>query len=373
MIWLDAQKLIQPSPFGNGPAATHQAIRHLGYVQIDTINVIERCHHHILFSRIPEYQREDLAHAQSVDKSVFEYWTHALSYVATEDYRYFRPAMKQQKENPGKRFDFVSAKDVTQLLRRIRKDGALSIRDIDDDVLVEKDHPWDSRKPSRRTLQRAFYQGDLTVTARVGILKKYELTNRHFDWSGPPRPATDRQLNEYVLERALCSQGIISLDLVCYLEPARKPAIKELITARVRKKQLVCVVLEGLADKAFWVDPKILDESQPDLNNLVKILSPFDPLIIQRNRLRQFFGYEHRFEAYVSPERRLLGYFALPILYRDQIVAAIDFKADRKKGQLLIQKWTKFGAESLEQRLVIDESLAQFERFQLPTAETNNA
>ena len=68
-----------------GPDATAAAVEHLGYVQIDTINVIERCHHHILWTRIPDYRRAHLHQAQSVDKSVFEYWTHALSYVPTRD------------------------------------------------------------------------------------------------------------------------------------------------------------------------------------------------------------------------------------------------------------------------------------------------
>src|SRR5512142_943184 len=87
-IWLHAQRLDSAAPFGSGPQATVAAIRHLGYVQIDTINVIERCHHHILFARIPDYRREHLHRAQTVDKTVFEYWTHALSYLPIEDLRY---------------------------------------------------------------------------------------------------------------------------------------------------------------------------------------------------------------------------------------------------------------------------------------------
>src|SRR5262245_61264115 len=85
-IWLRAQQLDTPAPFGEGPAAVAAAVAHLGYVQIDTINVIERCHHHILYSRIPAYRRADLKQAQSADKSVFEYWTHALSYVPANDF-----------------------------------------------------------------------------------------------------------------------------------------------------------------------------------------------------------------------------------------------------------------------------------------------
>ena len=78
-IWLRAQRLDTREPFGDGPQAVAAAVDHLGYVQIDTIHVIERCHHHILHSRIPAYARADLRQAQSIDKSVFEYWTHALS------------------------------------------------------------------------------------------------------------------------------------------------------------------------------------------------------------------------------------------------------------------------------------------------------
>src|ERR671918_2281615 len=93
-IWLHAQRLDSPAPFGEGPEATREAVEHLGYVQIDTINVIERCQHHILYTRIPAYRRADLRQAQSVDKSVFEYWTHALSYVPAKDFRFFVRAMK---------------------------------------------------------------------------------------------------------------------------------------------------------------------------------------------------------------------------------------------------------------------------------------
>ena len=90
-IWLRAQRLDTSEPFGAGPQAVAAAVDHLGYVQIDTIHVIERCHHHILYSRIPAYARADLRQAQSVDKSVFEYWTHALSYVPAKDFRFFVP------------------------------------------------------------------------------------------------------------------------------------------------------------------------------------------------------------------------------------------------------------------------------------------
>jgi uncharacterized protein YcaQ len=100
-IWLRAQRLDRRAPFGEGGAAVAEAVAHLGYVQIDTINVIERSHHHILFTRIPAYRRVDLRSAQSTDKSVFEYWTHALAYVPTRDIGFFVPDMKHYRRERG--------------------------------------------------------------------------------------------------------------------------------------------------------------------------------------------------------------------------------------------------------------------------------
>ena len=111
-LWIAAQRLNAVAPFGDGPSATLAAINHLGYVQIDTINVIERCHHHILFSRIPGYRRGDLVHNQTTDKSVFEYWTHALSYVPTADLPFFVPAMKRYRETPSRWFGSVTPDEV---------------------------------------------------------------------------------------------------------------------------------------------------------------------------------------------------------------------------------------------------------------------
>src|SRR6202161_3037089 len=128
-IWLRAQRLDARTPFGDGPAATQAAVEHLGYVQIDTINVIERCHHHILWSRIPKYRREHLHQAQSVDKSVFEYWTHALSYVPTRDLRFFLPAMIDHRRSPKNWYAAVTDEEMRKVLTLIRRDGALSIRD----------------------------------------------------------------------------------------------------------------------------------------------------------------------------------------------------------------------------------------------------
>ncbi|PZR96194.1 MAG: cytoplasmic protein [Stutzerimonas stutzeri] len=364
--WLKAQQLDMREPFGSGAEATAAAVAHLGYVQIDTINVVERCHHHILYSRIPGYSRDDLAQAQSQDKSVFEYWTHALSYVPTADLRYFLPAMKAHRAEPKRWASVGSREETRKLLRRIRKDGALTIRDIDTDVLVEKTHLWASKKPSKGLLERAFYDGELAISARSGMLKTYELIDRHFGWEKQPAPASERQVAAYKLDRALRAQGIVSLDSICHLDAPSKKAIAELIAARVRRKELVPVAIEGAERTPHWAMPEVLEPSEPVDDSLVHILSPFDPLIIQRKRLKLFFGYDHVFEAYLPKEKRVFGYFGLPVLAGDRIVAVADLKTDRAARKLLVQQWTWLEPEpSAELRRQVDEEMQRFERFQL--------
>ncbi len=364
-IWLRAQRLDEAAPFGAGPQATPAAVTHLGYVQIDTINVVERSHHQILYTRIPDYQRDHLRQAQSVDRSVFEYWTHALSYIPTADICYFVRAMKSEDGGRSLTFSLVKRGDLQKVLGRIRRNGPLTIRDIDDDVLVEKIHEWASRKPSKRALQLAFFRGILTVSRREGMLKTYELTTRHFGWDRLPKAASESERTAYLLDRALRSQGVVSLDSICHLDAPRKAAIRKLINARVRRKELLPVALEG-ARSEHWTTPEALDTAFDPPEPIVHILNPFDPLVIQRKRLAAFFDYDHRFEAYVPRDKRTFGYFAQPVLVGDEIVAVLDLKTDRTRGKLLMQKWTwlREGARAPLKKQ-IEEALHRFERFQL--------
>ena len=367
-IWLRAQRLDTRAPFGEGAQAVTEAVAHLGYVQIDTINVIERCHHHILFSRIPSYRRADLREAQTVDKSVFEYWTHALSYVPANDFRVFLPAMREHKREGHRWYASVTPADTRKVMRLLRA-GPLTIRDIEDDVLTEKEHLWQSRKPSKRALQLAFFTGVATISARQGMLKTYDLMTRHFGWDKLPKPASAKEITAYLLDRALRSQGVVSLDSICHLDAPSKKAVAALIASRVRRGELVPVAIEGAGKQEHWAAPSALEphEVSPDL---VHILSPFDPLIIQRKRTNLIFGYNHLFEAYVPKAKRKLGYFALPVLVGDEIVAALDLKTDRQAKKLLMQKWTWLGqgkktAGRKELKHKIEDELDRFERFQL--------
>ena len=363
-IWLHAQRLDSTEPFGSGPKATPAAVTHLGYLQIDTIYVIERSHHHILYTRIPTYRREHLHQAQSIDKTVFEYWTHALSYVATEDLRFYVRYMRREWQRRIW-FGKVSDDDLRKVVSRIRRDGALSIRDIEDEP-VEKDYAWASRKPSKRVLEAAFYKGLVTISQRAGMLKTYELMTRHFGWDRLPRAATERETLNYLLDRALRSQGIVSVESICYLDAPRKLAMRRLVESRVRRKELLPVQLEGAGQSPHWIRPDTLDAIPDPAQEQIHILSPFDPLIIQRKRLRLFFDYEYRFEAYVPKHKRVFGYFLCPVLIGDRMVAALDLKTDRSRQKLLVQGWNWIGrGASRTRRQQVEAALHKFEQFQL--------
>jgi len=293
---------------------------------------------------------------------VFEYWTHALSYVPSRDLRFYVRAMKEERRSRSSWFGTVKDAELRKVLGRIRKHGALTIRDIEDDVLVEKHHAWASRKPSKRALQLAFYRGLVTVSARSGMLKTYELMNRHFGWDRLPKAASEREILDHLLDRALRSQGVVSVDSACFMDAPRKAAMRRLIEARVRRRELVAVEIDKVA---HWARPDDL-QNPTTVEERVHILSPFDPLVAQRRRLKLFFDYEHRFEAYLPKEKRVFGYFAQPVLVGDEIAALIDLKTDRVRRKLLVQKWTWVSKRERRQRKrQIEEALHRFERFQL--------
>ena len=299
---------------------------------------------------------------------MFEYWTHALAYIATEDFRFFSGEMKRQRKAPDHWYADVGARDVRKVVRRVRDEGALTIADIKDDVLVDKDHPWASRKPSKRALQAAFFRGELTIARRQGMLKTYELTERHFGWERLPRPASAAEITRYRLERALRTQGILGLGPVGLGAMGVGAAVKALVDREVGARRLVPVTFAG-ATAAHWVRPETL-EAEIAPPTLTHILSPFDPLIIQRKRTEAFFGYAHLFEAYLPKAKRKLGYFTLPVLAGDEIVAALDLKADRQRSELLIQAWHWVGKGSARRhKKEIEAALDRFARFQLPDEE----
>ena len=142
------------------------------------------------------------------------------------------------------------------------------------------------------------------------------------------------------------------------------PEIAALVESRVRRKQLVPVRI-GDDPTPHFAPPEAI-ETAPFDPELVHVLSPFDPLIIQRRRTELFFGYDHVFEAYVPKSKRRFGYFTLPVLVGDEIVAVLDLKTDRAAGRLLVQAWHWVGrGNEATDKAAIEAELGRFERFQL--------
>ena len=366
-IWIRSQALDQKSPFGKGLKAVSKAISHLGYVQIDAINVIERAHHHILYNRIPDYESNFLNLAQSQEKIIFEYWTHALSYLPLDAYKFFIAKMNQYDDSSDGWFSSVTEEDFKKVKTLLKSNGPISIRDIKDDLLVEKTHAWGSSKPSKKALELGFLKGDFVIAERDGILKKYDLTGRHFNWKAKPKMATEAEYCDYLLARSLRAQGVISVDSVCYLEPKMKHAIGRLIARRIKSKALLEIKVDQVEKEKFYVLPETLEQKNAR-SERTHVLSPFDPLIIQRKRLKIIFDYEHLFEAYIPKEKRKFGYFSLPVLHQNNIIALLDLKTDRTKNKLLIQGWIWLNnSKSNGHTQIIENELDKFERFQLKT------
>ncbi len=180
-----------------------------------------------------------------------------------------------------------------------------------------------------------------------------------------PRVASERQIEQYLLDRALRAQGVVSLDSICYLDAKRKPRMRQAIETRVKRGELVPVEMEGASRVEHWGHPSTVLNAEDGAIDAVHILSPFDPLVIQRKRLNLFFDYEHKFEAYLPKEKRIYGYFGLPVQVDDEIVAVWDLKADREQRKLLIQRWTWVGrGKSSLHKTRIETALHAFEKFQ---------
>jgi uncharacterized protein len=150
---------------------------------------------------------------------------------------------------------------------------------------------------------------------------------------------------------------------VCHIERGYRAEVLRRLQHLERRGTLRPVRVEGAERVAHWAPPEVLDAPH-EKPTLVHLLSPFDPLVIQRDRLERFFGYRHLFEAYVPAAKRRYGYFALPVLVGDRIAAAIDLKTDREAGRLRIQRWTAIGRRVAGDKRRIEDALHTFEHFQ---------
>lgn len=325
------QGLAQYNIFGKGLRGTRQAIEHLGYVQIDTISVVERAHHHVLLNRVSDY---DSSHLNKLlqEKSIFEYWYHAASYLPIRDYRFSLANMDLIRQGKSRYFSRGDSHFMKEILAQVKAEGTIRLRDVVGGAKVQKQGWWNSA-PGRRAIEQLFMQGDLMVCERHGMEKIYTLTENflpnHVDLSRPS--LADYAL--HLLDTTRRSHGVFTWKKLLHLKvgaeirAAMRKAVDEQIEAGLIKTY---VDLDG---QTFYVNCANL-EDQATITPCVKILSPFDDFVIHRDRMSLLFDFEYRLECYVPLEKRIYGYFSLPILFGDQLVARINCKAYRMKKEL---------------------------------------
>lgn len=326
---LHCQGLTRRQPFGKGLAATRRIIEHLGYVQIDSIAVVARAHHHILWTRAHDYQP---GHLNTLIKQghIFEYWAHAAAYLPMRDYRFATVRMARIRAGGHPWFE-ADEKLMRRLLDFIRSEGALTLRELPKSAAKTGGNWWDWGE-ERRALDRLYMQGDLMIAARNGMEKTYDLTERVLPAHADTRPPDTYEYAQYLLDSHLRAHGIVTLAQILHLQSGKtlKSVLRELIAARLRGGRLQTV--PGWHDAwmpAEWGAPR---KGQ----TLLHILSPFDNLVIHRARLQQLFGFDYRLECYLPKARRQYGYFALPVLYGEQFAGRIDCKAHRAQKRLEI-------------------------------------
>ena len=360
---LAAQGLLQAQPYGSGLAGARKAINHIGYVQIDTISVVERAHHHVFNSRVPKF-KPAMTNQMLLDGDIFEYWSHAAAFLPIADYRFSLPykhAIKSGQTHWNKTPD---KKLMGELLARVRSAGPIRSRDVETNTT--KRAGWWDWKPAKKALEQLYMEGDLMVSDRKGFQKTYDLTERVLPSHVNSQMPSMEELAMHIVEQQLRCHGFASLKGLTYLRrhTELRKAVKDLINERLAQRTLEQVQVSS--GEVFILETGVLERPLPRLKNRILILSPFDNSVIQRERLKALFQYDYQLECYVPAVKRKYGYFCLPLLFRDEFIGRMDCKAHRKINHLEI-KSLYFEQHNFDEELVITafvDAITQFCHFQ---------
>ena len=347
-------------------------VKNLGYVQIDTISVINRAHHHTFWTRMPHYQSQDLHRAQKEERSIFEYWGHAMSFLPMSDYRYYLP-YKEHFCSPYGNWARSRLEKYGHImeptLQRIQKEGPLASRDFVSEEEHDRGTWWDWR-PVKVALELLFWQGKLMVAERKNFQKVYDIPERVIPDGVDTTLPTEEELGRFLVLRTLQAYGIASeREIVDHLRVAEKKTIVDALQVLCSAQEVfpALVKIDG-KELIYYILPDTLEKSEKKMgeNNKVFILSPFDNFCIQRARLKTFFHFDYALECYLKPEQRKFGYFAVPLFWKDRFIGKMDVKADRK-GKILLIHHLQFEDDfqpvgSL--KIPMQEQLLAFTKFQ---------
>jgi uncharacterized protein len=314
-------------------------IHSLGYVQLDSINTVERAHHMILHSRADGYKHAQLKRLHEDHKSLFEHWTHDACLIPSEFYPHWRhrfQATKRSRHTPrwNKRLGPNGAKVVSAVRSRIKKEGPLMSRDFED----KGQGAWWGWGPSKTALEYLWRTGELSIAKREGFQKVYDLSERTIDPRHRDPKPTLNQTIDWKCREALNRLGAATPgEIAAYWASVPVKMATEWAKAGL-KKDLIDVMVtaaDGTEKKAVAFNS--LEDELAGLQTpqkRLRFLSPFDPVIRDRKRTKRLFDFDYTVEIFVPEAKRQYGYYVLPILEGTNFTGRADLKVHRKEGRL---------------------------------------
>ncbi|MGF1616902.1 MAG: winged helix-turn-helix domain-containing protein [Acidimicrobiia bacterium] len=339
-----------------------KVIRHVGIVQLDSVNVFSRTHYMPFFSRLGPYDRDALDRYLWGSGEMFEYWAHEASLIPVEDHRLWRWLMKRelrwekfveiQKHQP----DYVE-----DVLEQVRTVGPLKTSDLTDPGVRDGNAMW-GWAPGKIALEALFAQGAITTAKRPNFTRMYDLTDRVIDAEhlGPP-DLTEEEAIPILILNAARHMGVATIkDLIDYPRlNLRREGVKAGRTAiadLASQGRLEEVVVKGW-DHTAYLHP---DANLPKQARGTALLSPFDSLVWYRERTERLWDFFYRIEIYVPEAKRVHGYYVLPFLLDGDLVARVDLKSDRKLRRLLVKG--SFGESGIDRTRVGSELMRELEK-----------
>ncbi len=318
-----------------GMEGVAQLVEHLGYVQIDTIAVVQRAHHHTLWTRQPDYTPEVLDHLFDCHRA-FEYWARAASILPMVDFRYYLPRMRSFAISKRTRaWRSENAALVEDVLTRIREEGPLCSADF---ASEGRRGPWWDWKPTKQALESLFNTGELMVAGRRSFQRLYDLPERVIPQHISTTEPASEELGHFMVRRALRNYGVATAGDINWR--GRNPelttaAIEDLVNAG----NVIPVEIHEFPGEAYYALAE-LSTREPPRTNRLHLLSPFDNFTGHRERLLRLFGFDYRLECYLPAAQRRHGYFCLPLLWGERFVGRLDPKAERKQKRFIIRRLT---------------------------------
>ncbi len=332
-IALAAQGFADPRPKGRVDRRHfRRALDRMGLIQIDSVNVLVRSQELPLFARLGPHPRSMIRDATKAGE-VFEYWVHEASYVDMSHHQLHR--WKMDREHKWGRFWTLSERRpgyVEDVYRRIADDGPVVSGDLSE--RVGKKGQWWDWDDAKVALEYLFWKGRVSVTRRSDFARIYDLTERVIPAEVLARPdVPEAQARKQLLELAARHHGIATFtDLTDYHRQGNQ-ACKPIVAELVEEGTLREVQVEGWSKPAY-----VHHEARiPRRITACALLSPFDPVVWNRDRAMRLFGFHYRIEIYTPQPKRIYGYYVLPILWGDSVVGRLDMKSDRQGGALLVQ------------------------------------